>query len=269
MKRFFALVLSASLTSVPAAAQLGAAPQSPRPEGIAEGEGAAHPKGNYGELDALPDWGGIWFVAFGASNNQSPAAPVPKGEYAERREVWLAEARANAGVVRRTRSNCSPPGMPRIMRLAQYPYEFIFSPGRVTINQEAWMQTRTIWTDGRAHDPDHDPSFMGDSIGRWEGDTLVVETVQVQMPYTYFHGGPTFSEEAHYFERMHLDGHRLVVEFRVEDPVTLTAPFTATITHMREEGYDRMVQMDFSNDRTGNENGVNTIEPPSDETQGQ
>ena len=119
MKRFAALVLSASLTAVPASAQLGAAPESPRPEGVAEGEGAAHPRGSYAQLDALPDWGGIWFVAFGASNNQSPAAPVPKGKYAERREAWLAEARANGGVVRRTRSNCCAPSIPRIMRLAQ------------------------------------------------------------------------------------------------------------------------------------------------------
>jgi hypothetical protein len=39
----------------------------------------------------------------------------------------------------------------------------------------------------------------------------------------------------------------------------------ATITHVRDEGFDRMVQMDFSNDRTGSENGINTIEPPADE----
>ncbi len=69
--------------------------------------------------------------------------------------------------------------MPRIMRLAQYPYEFIFSPGRVTVHQEAWMQVRTIWTDGRAHQEDPDPSFMGDSIGHWEGHTLVVDTISI------------------------------------------------------------------------------------------
>jgi hypothetical protein len=59
------------------------------------------------------------------------------------------------------------------------------------------------------------------------------------------------------------------MEFRVEDPVTLTEPWGATITHVRDEGFDRMVQMDFSNDRTGSENGVNTIEPPADERGGQ
>jgi len=97
----------------------------------------------------------------------------------------------------------------------------------------------------------------------------VIETVQVQMPYTYFHGAPVFSEEAKYTERMHLDGDRLISVFTVVDPVTLSGPWSKTITHVREEGYDRMIQMDFSNDRTGNENGVNTIEPPADEREGQ
>ena len=172
-------LIAALLLTAPAAAQLGVAPASPPPEGVAEGQAAGHPKGRYHELDALPDWGGIWFVRAGASNGQAAAQPRLKGEYLARREQWLADARANDGVVKRTRSNCSPPGMPRIMRLGQYPYEFMFSPGRVTINQEAWMQTRTIWTDGRAHEEDPDPTFMGNSIGRWEGDTLVVETIGI------------------------------------------------------------------------------------------
>ena len=60
-------------------------------------------------------------------------------------------------------------------------------------------------------------------------------------------------------------GDQLVDEFTIEDPVTLTGPWTVTIKHVREEGFDRMVQMDFSNDRTGQENGVNTIEPPAEE----
>jgi hypothetical protein len=112
------------------------------------------------------------------------------------------------------------------------------------------------------------PTVWGTSIGHWEGQTLVIETVQVQMPYTYFHGAPSFSEEAHYYERLHLEGDKLIDDVRVEDPVTLNAPFTATIAHVRDTGFDRMIRMDFSNDRTGQENGINTIEPPADEREG-
>ena len=153
-----ALLLCAA---VPASAQLGAPTQSPLPEGATEGQDAGSPYGRYHELDALPDWGGIWFVQFGGSGGGAPlAVPKLKGEYLERYQAWRGEVASNNGVTRRNRSNCSPPGMPRIMRLAQYPYEFLFTPGRVTINQEAWMQTRTIWTDGRAHKEDPDPTFM-------------------------------------------------------------------------------------------------------------
>ena len=162
-----AFATMALFLATPAAAQLGAATQSPPPAGVEEGQGAANPKGHYAALDQLPDWGGIWFMMAGPpGSGAAPPQPKLKGEYLARREAWVAEVRARDGVARRARSNCSPPGMPRIMRLAQYPYEFVFAPGRVTVNQEAWMQTRTIWTDGRAHEEDPDPTFMSDSVGQ-------------------------------------------------------------------------------------------------------
>jgi len=229
-----ALLLCAA---VPASAQLGAAPQSPPPEGVAQDGGAGHPKGHYHALDALPDWGGIWFVAGGASGGGAPPAiPGLKGEYLERYQAWRAEVAANNGVVRRTRSNCSPPGMPRIMRLAQYPYEFLFTPGRVTINQEAWMQTRTIWTDGRAHKEDPDPTFMGDSIGHWEGGTLVVDTIGISDALEIDTGMP-HSSQFHLVERIYLspeDPDVLVNEMRMEDPEALSEPFQVTVRYRRD-----------------------------------
>ena len=227
---------AALLLATPASAQLGAATQSPVPEGVEEGKGAANPKGQYAALDALPDWGGIWFVEFGASRREAPVVPKLKGEYLERYEAWRAEVAANDGVVRRTRSNCSPPGMPRIMRLAQYPYEFLFTPGRVTINQEAWMQTRTIWTDGRAHEEDPDPTFMGDSIGRWEGNTLVVDTIGISGELEIDTGWP-HSDQFRLTERIHLspdDPDLLVNEMRMEDPAALEEPFEVTVRYRRD-----------------------------------
>ena len=222
--------------AVPASAQLGSAPQSPPPEGVAAVAGAGHPKGRYHELDALPDWGGIWFVEFGASRREAPVLPKLKGEYLQRYQAWRAEVAANNGVERRTRSNCSPPGMPRIMRLAQYPYEFLFAPGRVTINQEAWMQTRTIWTDGRAHKEDPDPTFMGDSIGRWEGDTLVVDTIGISDELDIDTGMP-HSAQFRLTERIHLspdDPDVLINEMRMEDPEALEEPFEVTVRYRRD-----------------------------------
>ncbi len=265
MRRASLAALAAMLVAAPAAAQLGAATQSPPPEGVTEGQGAAYPKGHYAELDKLPDWGGIWFAMFqrGGAEDTAPAHPELKGEFKAEREKWLAEARANDGVVPRTRSNCSPPGLPRIMRLGQYPYEFIFAPGRVTINQEAWMQTRTIWTDGRTHDPDHDPSFMGDSIGKWEGDTLVVDTVGIN-PELEIDTGYPHSDQFHLVERIHLDPsdpNVLVNEMTMEDPEALEKPFHA-VQKYRRDRYGKLFEFQCAeNDRNPvNEDGHTEFE---------
>ena len=260
MRLAFGAPLAALFLAGPAAAQLGAATQSPSPAGVAEGEGAAFPKGRYAELDALPDWGGIWFLAVQRPGPDDPLPPEPKlkGEYLEKREAWLAAARANDGVVPRNRSNCSPPGMPRIMRLAQYPYEFIFSPGRVTVNQEAWMQTRTIWTDGRAHQEDPDPGFMGDSIGHWEGDTLVVDTIGISGELEIDTGWP-HSDRFRLTERIHLDPADpdvLVNEMTMHDPEALAEPFAVTARYRRDR-HGTLIEFQCSeNDRNPvNEDG--------------
>ena len=73
-------------------------------------------------------------------------------------------------------ANCLPPGMPGIMG-QPYPMEFLLTPGQVTILIEAYNQIRHIYTDGRELPDDPDPTFHGTSVGHWEGDTLVVETV--------------------------------------------------------------------------------------------
>ena len=52
----------------------------------------------------------------------------------------------------------------------------------------------------------------------------------------------------------------------IEDPVTLAEPWKANLSWVRDEGFDRMIQVDWNNDRTGVEGGLNTIEPPADET---
>ena len=218
--------------ALPASAQLGAAPQSPPPEGVPADGGAGNPKGHYHELDALPDWGGIWFVEFGASRREAPVVPKLKGEYLERYNAWRAQVAANDGVVPRPRSNCSPPGMPRIMRLAQYPYEFLFTPGRVTINQEAWMQTRTIWTDGRAHEEDPDPTFMGDSIGRWEDDVLIVNTRGFLPGILSADARTPHSDAFEVTERFRLDPENgaLIREYEATDGVYWTGTYRGSDT---------------------------------------
>ena len=249
----FAALAALALAAPAAAQQLGAATKSPPPAGVKAGEGAANPKGHYAALDALPDWGGVWFLMFqGRVPDRAPEAPPKlKGEYAQKYEAWRTQVRSNEGVTKRDRSYCSPPGMPRIMRLAQYPYEFIFSPGRVTIHQEAWMQVRTIWTDGRAHQVDPDPSFMGDSIGHWEGNMLVADTIGINDQLDIDTGMP-HSDQFHLVERIHLDPANpdvLVNEMRMDDPKALAEPFEVTVKYRRDR-YGALLEFECSeNDR--------------------
>src|SRR5690606_20174093 len=179
---------------------------------------------------------------------------------------WNEEGRRRQAEAARTRGGRKAMGWGYPMMMdAATPLQFMITPEETMI-VNAYGEVRHVYTDGRPMPAAEDmwPTVWGTSIGHWEGDTLVIETVQVQMPYEYFHGAPSFSEQARYLERIHMDGDRLAIELTVEDPVTLTGPWRATVYQVREGAFDRMVQMDFSNDRTGAENGINTIEPPSE-----
>ena len=220
----------------------------------------------------LPYWPGFWVseqyanTTIGGTAPPRPAGSPPLQRLNGFDAAWNEEGKARQEEARRTRGGRRADGWgyPMMMDSAT-PFQVMITPEE-TLIVNAYGETRHIYTDGRGFPAAEDiwPTVWGTSIGHWEGDTLVIETVQVQMPYTYFHGAPTFSEEARYTERLRMEGDRLVLEMKVEDPVTLERPFTATIHQVREEAFDRMIQMDFSNDRTGNENGINTIEPPKD-----
>ncbi len=247
------VALSIFGASVAAQAQPGTPVTSERPAGLAAGTGAPFPKGNNAELDARPDWGGIWFVVFqrGPGAPPPPAPPKLKGKYKDAYEAWRKEVAANNGVEKRTRSNCTPPGMPGFMQLPQYPFEFLLTPGRVTINQEAWMQTRKIWTDGRSHSEDPDPSFAGESIGHWEGDTLVSDTIALNEKLPLQAGMP-HSDKLRITERIHLsltDPYTLINEMTMTDPDALEEPYSRTVTYHRDR-YGMLLEFQCSeNDR--------------------
>lgn len=222
----------------------------------AGGTGAAWPKGHYAELNSLPDWGGVWVLERrrpAAGEAPQPAAEQPrlKGEYLRRYQEWQREVRENNGVVRRETSNCMPPGMPQMMGTGQYPVEFLFTPGRVSTHHEAWMQWRTIYTDGRGHPEDLEPGIFGHSIGHWEGDTLVVETVGIKT-ITDMGQGMKHSDKLKITERIALDPanpDRLVLQMRLEDPEALEAPFNRTLSYVRQRDWSLMEFICAENDR--------------------
>jgi hypothetical protein len=214
---------------------------------------AAWPKGGYAALDKLPDWGGVWVLNRGrpAPGAAAPEQPKLKGDYLTHYQAWQKDTRENNGVARKEGSNCLPPGMPRMMATGQYPVEFLFTPGRVTMQHEAWMQTRAIFTDGRPHPEDLEAGFFGHSIGHWEGNTLVVDTVGIKTA-TELETGMRHSDQLHVVERIALaagDPDTLVVETTLSDPVALEAPYRRTYTFKRQRDWNLMEFVCAENDR--------------------
>jgi hypothetical protein len=152
-------------------------------------------------------------------------------EYAARRAALLANPPEDSQA-----ANCLPPGMPGIMG-QPYPMEFLMTPGQVTILIEAYNQIRHIYTDGRKLPDDPDPTFHGTSVGRWEGDTLVVDTVGFS-PTTQIANGVPHSDKMRIVERFRLaDPDTMTIDTTITDPEALTMPFVSNRTLRRHRDW--------------------------------
>jgi hypothetical protein len=111
--------------------------------------------------------------------------------------------------------------------------QIIQGPGYVSLLHEIDHSTRVIPTDGRAHVPQNIRQYQGDSVGHWEGDTLVVDTTNF-TPLTAFRGS---GENLHLIERFSRTGENtLVYQFTAEDPSTWDKPWTAEIPMSKAKG---------------------------------
>jgi hypothetical protein len=227
----------------------------------------------------LPDWTGLWLTEHnttsigGIADSTLAIRAGEKGVDQANRDLFGFSAPWNEeGRKRQAAARAKTPGRKAdgwgypLMMDAAAPLEITISPERVVMIN-AYRDVRIIRTDEAGHPPDEDlwPTVWGDSVGRWEGDTLVVDTIMVKNPNDFFQASPVLSEEAHYVERIHLDKEKnlLVDEMTITDPVTLTGPWKIHLTYQHAEDiFGRMVLDAYDGDRTGtDENGVNTIEP--------
>ncbi|HTX15744.1 MAG TPA: hypothetical protein VMD77_10650 [Candidatus Baltobacteraceae bacterium] len=205
---------------------------------------------DWAAIAKLPDFTGVWEEPLGggsgslilepgasqqnlsgppktAATSKFPTFPRPPGlpltpEWAAKVAALKAHAAED-----NTTANCLPPGMPEIMG-QPYPYEFLLTPGQVTIVGEAYMIVRHIYTDGRPLPTDPDPTFFGTSIGHWEGNTLVVESVGFS-PLTTIDSITPHSDKMRILERFQLvDPNTMSIETTVIDPIALTHPYTTT-----------------------------------------
>ena len=186
------------------------------------------------------DFTGVWIAM--TSKEAPPAyvntkfpSPPPFTPEGEKMSKYWADPAHNLG------AQCIPGGGPTGVINGSYyfPVEIIQKGTQVTVIPEALLSVRRIFTDGRGHPPDLEKTWMGDSIGHWEGDTLVVDTIGT-------HAGPLngsgatvlvlasdkeprlpYSESLHVTERIHMLDHGKYLEDEItfDDPVMYTHPF--------------------------------------------
>jgi hypothetical protein len=219
---------------------------------------------DWAALAKLPDFSGVWergTVGTGGNSNaafgQQPTRgnQPPGGANAGQRaggggrgagargpqfmpqyEAMRAAAARQPQPEDNTTANCLPPGMPGIMS-QPYPMEFLLTPGKVTIVIEAYTEVRHIYTDGRPLPQDPDPNFFGTSVGHWEGDTLVVDTVGFNDHVEIAKGVP-HSDKMKITERFRLtDPDTMAMQTTITDPVVLTEPYTTTATLRRHRDW--------------------------------
>ena len=117
---------------------------------------------------------------------------------------------------------CKPQGVPRMGP----PTQIVQTPGQIVFLYSASNLFRIIPTDGRPHRADADPSYMGDSIGHFEGDTLVVDVTNFNDDTWLGSDGYFHTEKMHVVERLTRKGDVITYSATVEDPLVLAKPWT-------------------------------------------
>jgi hypothetical protein len=124
---------------------------------------------------------------------------------------------------------CFPPGVPRVY-MHPFPFQFIQTPNEVVMLFEVDSLRREIYTDGQPHDASLVPLWMGNSIGHWDGDTLVVDTIDFNDRTWLDRIGHPHSDQLHVIERFRRTAHdHLVDDITIDDPKAYTKPWTARL----------------------------------------
>jgi hypothetical protein len=217
----------------------------------------------------LPNWTGYWIADDGVENALGVSGRTEHGaaDYAKMKlnapasytPEWAAKvAAARKDPTRELHKECGFP-FPFMME-SPWVLQFLITPEETAVIV-AGREIRHIYTDGRKHPSAEDvwPTPWGDSVGKWDGQVLLVDTIAVQ-PNTF---PPMLSEHARFTERIRMvTPDRIEDDLTVEDPVALTRPWRATIPYARMKGLDRMVHGDCSeNDRNPVVDGKLTIAP--------
>lgn len=255
-----------------------------------------------GQSTGLPDWSGQWENVGGTPDatggfNQSLEQVLKQMEWSPplnaatkaKVDAMQASERKRLDAVARGENpadafKACTFGYPGLMLDTPLMFEVLITPGETALIFSS-REIRHIYTDGRQHTPKDDlwATPWGDSIGHWEGQTLVMDTIAVKDPYGPPDGGSAVSafgdvegfltigiltQQAHFIERMRMiDKGHLEDQMTIIDPANLTAPWHMRRTYERVQHVNRMVYEDCEGeDRNPIVDGKFTLAPPPSET---
>jgi hypothetical protein len=204
---------------------------------------AGHATGQQGQTWAsiakLPDWQGIWQLDWEHNPKLlGGMAPGPLTPTAQAKLDKFLALQKNGENLQTQDANCLPTGMPGIMT-EPYPIEFLFNPGMVVMLIETFSQVRHVYTNGETHPADPDPAFNGHSIGYWDGDTLIVDTVGIDTT-TRIAPGVEHGAKLHVVERIRkIDPDHIQIERTIDDPQVLAKPWKVILLYARMKGHMR------------------------------
>ncbi len=226
---------------------------------------------------ALPDWTGLWDTEVSRIVNRLNGKP-DGNEFEEINkavqllgpapytEAWgkklHAELSSPAAAAAMMNTKLCTYGFPTIMDVFQV-FQVIVTPEETLFVFDNG-EVRHIYTDGRGHPGKDDmwPTAMGDSVGHWEGETLIIDTV-ARAEGSLRLGPNSLSAQAHFTERVRrLDKNSLENQLTIDDPVALIHPWKMTFHYTRAADLNRMLPWDCTNDRNPVVNGKLTVAPP-------
>jgi len=233
------VILAALLPAVLFAQKKGSVPRMPngKPDLTGVWQGGSTHRGSWEEANTGTGVGG---------SGRDPAAPVvlssndrPAGREGAPYQPWAAqkvlEAFNRRGIDDPT-AKCLPAGIPRTIMLGLFPQQIVQTPTQIIMLYEYMNVYRVVPLNAK-HPDDLLPSYMGNSVGHFEGDTLIVDVTGFNDK-TWLAGTGTFHSDAlHITERYtRVDKDQINYEVTMEDPNVLTKPWTLHSTLMLREG---------------------------------
>lgn len=225
----------------PALAQREAVVPPPKPFSSAEAHYAfllqRAKGGTRHTVTSLPDWSGIWQSGITSMSMRHPVDAPLSREYRALYEEKQRQEREIGEVYYDRLTHCEPSAYPRWI-VEPYHKEFVLGPTQVWLMQEFMNETRRVYTDRRPHATPEGPTWLGDSIGFWDRDTLVIWTTAVKAA-DYLRGYPDNSaalEGIEVWQRVNgATGRpdRIVVQATMYDPVGLTAPWNVATSYAK------------------------------------